>query len=303
MKQNIERKKRYLNDCLEQEFDDNEIVSFYPKTGEVIDNAIVTTPDDLKRKKEFFKRKERKLLSRSANENECFIQYLFNEFKGMTDLSPRTAIRLMYLSTYLSYDENYLKTGRNIISHAKMQELMALKSETFRLFLKEVTEKGYLTKDDKGYSLCKEHFNKGKTRLGKPCSEKRFVRVYINALRKLYLSTSQNRHSYLGYIFQIIPYVNMQWNIVCYNPLETDRDKIKPMTLGEFCDAIGYSRAHANRLIKTLREIKFHWRDKEQLFCSYIYEANKCDMKFFVNPNIFYAGDNFNEVEVLGMFF
>ena len=74
MEQNSKRKKKYLKDCLKQEFDDKEIVSFYPKTGEVIDNAIVTTPEDLKRKKEFFEQKEKKRLSRLANEDECFIQ-------------------------------------------------------------------------------------------------------------------------------------------------------------------------------------------------------------------------------------
>lgn len=62
MEQNSKRKKKYLKDCLKHEFDDNEIVSFYPKTGEVIDSAIVTTPEDLKRKKEFFEQKEKKRL-------------------------------------------------------------------------------------------------------------------------------------------------------------------------------------------------------------------------------------------------
>ena len=278
-------------------------MAIYADTGEVIEDVTILTRAEKFKRKEFFDNNEKKHLSRLSNENARFVQFLFTEFKAMPDLLPQTAIRLMYLSTYLSYDNNYLKKSGRFISKQEMEKIIALNRETFRQFLSEVIEHGYLSESENGYSLSKEHFNMGKMKIKKSEDQKRFIRVYINAIRKLYLSTHQSKHVYMGYIFQIIPYVNMEWNIVCHNPLEKVKEDIQPMTLGEFCDKIGYNKKNAYRLIKTLGEIKFNWRGKDQLFCSYIYDSNKCNMKFFVNPNIFYAGDSFSEVEILGVFF
>lgn len=280
-----------------------EIKAFYADTGEMVENITIMTDEDRRKRREFFEDNEKKRLSRLSNSNERFIQFLFTEFKDMPDLAPQTAIRLMYLATYLSYDENYLKKNGNFVAKKDIEKIMALKTDTVRRFLDEVVKNGYLLESEKGYSLSKNYFNMGKIQAKKVIDQHHFIRVYINAMRKLYLSTAQNKHIYLGYVFEIIPYINTQWNIVCHNPLEKNKEDIQPMTLGEFCDKIGYNKKNAYRFIKTLREIKFKWKGKDQLFCSYIYETNKCDMKFFVNPNVFYAGDNFSEVEVLGMFF
>ena len=69
--------------------------------------------------------------------------------------------------------------------------------------------------------------------------------------------TPQSKHTNLGYIFKLIPYVNCEYNIICHNPLEKDLDLIEPMTVGEFCEAIGYDKTNASRLIKIYNEIIF----------------------------------------------
>ena len=69
----------------------------------------------------------------------------------------------------------------------------------------------------------------------------------------------------------MMPYVNVQWNIVCHNPLEDHLEMIEPMTLGEFCDVIGYDRTHAQRLLDNYRKITFNWKGKQQYFCTFFY--------------------------------
>ena len=46
---------------------------------------------------------------------------------------------------------------------------------------------------------------------------------------------------------------------------------IEPMTLGEFCDAIGYERDNAQRLLDNYRKITFNWKGKQQYFCTFFY--------------------------------
>ena len=92
---------------------------------------------------------------------EQFVMYLFNIHKSMTDLSPQTAIRLVYLSTFLEYDGKFLKSNGKYITREKMQNLMVLKPATFKRFLAEVVSAGYLIKEKKLYRLNTDHFYRG----------------------------------------------------------------------------------------------------------------------------------------------
>ena len=236
---------------------------------------------------------------------EQFVMYLFNIHKSMTDLSPQTAIRLVYLSTFLEYDGKFLKSNGKYITREKMQNLMVLKPTTFKKFLAEVVSAGYLIKEKKLYKLNTDHFYRGELSIDSSDKKQRYVRVYINNLRKLYLSVPQNKHVYLGYIFQLIPYINREWNVICYNPEETDEDAIIPMSVGDFCELVGYDRTNAARFMREYRDIKFDWNGYNQSFLGYFYnyEDDKADMRFFANPNIFFAGNDYNRVKILKIAF
>ena len=60
-----------------------------------------------------------------------------------------------------------------------------------------------------------------------------------------------------GYLFKIIPWVNQEWNIVCWNPDEIERNKLQYMTMGDFAEKIGYERSNTKRLAKILSEVTF----------------------------------------------
>ena len=75
------------------------------------------------------------------------------------------------------------------------------------------------------------------------------------------------------------------------------------MTVGDFCDKVGYDRGNAARLIQAYRDIVFEWGNVYQRFCSFVYEPDKTDMCIFCNPHIFYTGSDYKKVEALGLFF
>lgn len=275
------------------------------QTGEIYENAILITRAQKESRKEYFENHNQVECFRSLNRKEQFVMYLFNIHKSMTDLSPQTAIRLVYLSTFLEYDGAFLKSNGKYITREKMQDLMSLKPTTFKNFLSEVVSTGYLIKEKKLYKLNTNHFYRGELSLDSSDKKQKYVRIYINNLRKLYLSVSQNKHIYLGYIFQLIPYINREWNVICYNPEETDEDAIEPMSVGDFCEILGYDRSNATRFIKEYRDIKFDWNGYGQSFLGYFYsyEGDKANMRFFANPNIFFAGNDYNRVKVLKIAF
>jgi hypothetical protein len=234
-----------------------------------------------------------------------FIFHIFKDTDNFKELKPQTAARLMYLSTYLGYKDNQLMiTERKPMVKKDLKEVMQLKRSTFNGFYKEIIDGGYLLPIEGGLYLSTKHFDRGKlSKLLSPNKNYRFTKVFIEATRKLYLSTEQNMHNCLGYIFKLIPYVNLQWNILCHNPLEQDKKHIEPMTVGELCNKIGYDVSKAGRLLQTFSKVLFEWNGEQQKFCSFVYENEKTNMRIFVNPNIFYAGSNWKEVSFLGIFF
>ena len=273
------------------------------ETGEVFDGAKIYTKEQLEANKRHKEIQEKAEQYRADKPENQFVWNLFSGYKNLSDLKPQTAIRLTYLATYLEYDSDFLKNNGDLITREKMQSLMCLKKSTYINFLREVTEHNYLIKEKKRYRINKEDFNKGKLEPSKDLSENRAMRIYINAIRKLYLTIPQSKHVYLGYVFQLIPYVNREYNIVCHNPLETNRDNIDPITVGQFCELIGYDRTHAARLINVYRDIVFEWQGKKHDLIRIIKPANNAQSFICVNPLILFAGNDYHRNEIFEKYF
>lgn len=272
-------------------------------TGEIAEGITILTTEDKLLQRQLINLKKQKEINWISSGEENFIFHLFN--KQFEDLSPQSIVRLIYIATYIDYSNNILCFENKVsLTKKDIKKLMLLSDSVFKRWFNEMIDKKYIIQKENNFYITDKYFRKGQ--INKNLSDyknNRYTRIYINAIRKLYITTKSTSHTYLGYIFQLVPFVNLQWNIVCHNPLESDKDLISPITVGEFCDIIEYDKKNAKRLIKILSEIKFEWKEKTQRFCSYIYDADITNMMMFINPNIFYSGNNFSEVEVLGMFF
>lgn len=229
----------------------------------------------------------------------AFFLYIFQRTGGFTEMKPKTAARLMYLATYLSYDGVLRNTQRTPMTKKDMMEALGLKRKTFDRFFAEAIDANLLFKTCHGYTMSAECFVRGKVARE---SGTRFTKVFIKSMRDLYEVTPVQLHQYLGYIFLMMPYVNVQWNVVCHNPLQERLEDVQPMTLGEFCDTIGYDRNNAKRLLDSYRHITFNWRGQQQYFCTFFYEDDIRDMRIVCNPNIFYIGKQIEKVESYGAF-
>ena len=271
-------------------------------TGEVVktfeDGCTIISPEERQRRSNYWQHVNNSMKSYSS---EGFIFYLYNDESKFSELSSRTAARIIYLATYLSYDDNILySTQRKKTTKSTMREALGLSVATFYEFLDEATESGILHCEDGCWKLSPFSFRKGG--VGKAKYDV-LVKLYTKTIRDLYKSTPKKFHQYLGYVFLLVPYVNTEWNIVCHNPFEPDLDCLEPMTVGEFCDAIGYHRSNAKALVKNFRTITFSCRGEQQRFCTFVYEPEKENMRIFVNPNIMYTGKHPENVEALGAFF
>ncbi len=240
-------------------------------------------------------RKRRRDLSRPHGDH--FFIESHQEFSGLT--APNVA-RLVFLGTFAGYDNGLRKTQKTILRKADLPEVLNISKSLANNFIKETCPTYITVKDDGQLFINPSFFIKGKLPKGGS-----FYRVYRKWIRKLYDETPKSRHKHLGYIFEVLPFVNIQFNIICHNPKETDLNLIEPMTLDELCEKIGYNKTNRHRLLKAYNEIQFQIDGRRERFLSIVSNGIIKDSgksKMFVNPSVLYSGSEPESVKILGQF-
>lgn len=217
---------------------------------------------------------------------------------------------LIYLSTFCNYDGVVLWEGLPALRRDLPAILGVSERETQR-FWSAVSKIGACREEDGVLRMDSRFFRRGKVRSSEIKSmagrNTYLTRMYIDAVRSLYKSAKPRSFKTLAYIFQVMPFVNREYNVVCHNPLETVLDLVVPMTLGELCDTLGYYEANSARMIDGLLRARFSLSEgsREESAVRYVISDRLRDKRaytLFINPNVYYAGSNWAEVKILGQF-
>lgn len=156
-------------------------------------------------------------------------------------------------------------------------------------------ELGVLKKDEDGILMIDETFcKKGETT---KAYNKESTRIFDNTIRKLYEQSKSTEHKKLGLFVRLIPYINFKYNIICYNPKEETEKYIKPMDMKQICDIVGYNNKNSARLKRELFSIKV-----DEKFVVGNFETGAGNA-FVINPSVFYAGNNIEDLKWLNSLF
>ena len=212
------------------------------------------------------------------------------------ELRPATMARLVYLATFLDYQGRLKVNLQRTMKFSDLEGILQIKKSEVYCFWREVRN-NYVVEDKYGCLYMQRDFScRGRL----PCGE-RYQQFYIDSVRKLYRKTRPTSHRYLGYVFQMLPFISTEYNIVCHNPLEQDLDCIEPFSIDEFCNAIRYNPANRARLMKTYAGITFPVDGKQEQFCAFVTKgADIGSTKIFVNPHILYHGKLDMHTQILG---
>lgn len=278
-----------------------------PNTGEVIDTVKVTvdvgsiiySPEQQKRYRERKQQEAEWLLKqeelkhrRNNSPKFCFITAEEQE----NSVPPATMARLVYLATFLDYEGNLKMNLHKKMKRSDLETVLRLKkSETYN-FWNEV-KNTYVFENEHGFlCMCSDFSCKGKLPY-----KGRYQQVFVNSVQELYCKTSATQHKYLGYVFQMLPFVNVEYNILCSNPIEEELDLIEPITIDGFCSAIGYSKDQRTRLMRVYSNITFCIDGTQEQFCAFVTQgADIGRTKIFVNPHILYHGKKNIQTQILG---
>lgn len=222
---------------------------------------------------------------------------------AFSHLKPQSVARLIYLSTYLKEKtEKFIRKGMDrghahFIRRADLPEVLRIAQSTAYVFFHEII--GFFIEEDTDGSLVAKNSFAMSGHSGKGIP---YTRVYKGAVKRLYEGTPSTKHKYIGYIFKMLPYLNVKWNILCWNTTCEDLHEINPITMREFCDEIGYDVSQASKLRKVYSKISFSVKDHRERLCTFIPSDDGTGMRIFVNPHIVYSGNDYHAVKAHGQF-
>lgn len=196
-----------------------------------------------------------------------FTVMLCNDFDNLyaEDVSSPTLNKLIYLSTFMGKDNVLMQEVHwdgNVqvgvpMTKEDIQNKLGVQRITWSKFWKECQERNLIVQDENGnYKLPSDMFrfcnnagvNKKKTAM---------VRVFHHAVRYMYENTDEHSKKVLAYLYRLIPFINLKYNILCENPFETDKSKVKPLTLRQICEKIGVDLSQQKRFLTQLMKLRF----------------------------------------------
>lgn len=225
--------------------------------------------------------------------------YFLASDNDLDKLSPATVARLIYLSTYLDYKNRFMLSQRRPLKKSDLEDILQLSKGAVFNFWHEVSPL-YIVEDDNGLKLNNPDMVRGEIPKD---DHNAYQRLYIESIRRLYRQTAPSHHKHLGYVFALIPLINIEYNILCYDKYEKDIDAIHKITVADFCQLINYDLHDYRKLLRHYRDITFEVDGHKEYFLSCVSQGDDIlHAHLFINPRIIYCGSDYKKVEVLGAF-
>ncbi len=288
--------------------DEGDLISVNKSTGEVVEMVHSVVPVGTRQiepdEQEAIKRKCEEARRRATDPDGTF--YWLHAKEKFEGLKSETIIRLIFLSTYCDYQGILRQSERGeAITKKDLPKLLRISESSCFRFLKEVSGRYLAVNPDGSIIVTSESIIRGKLKT-KSDSVFDFFRVYRKNIRQLYRACKPSSHKRLGYVFQLLPYINRKYNIISANPDVTDFKKVIPLSFHDFCRKINYDSKHEYRLMNEYRKTKFVVDGEEQTLISIVLpieEKNMNEGKMIINPRILYGGTAVDKIEVFNIFY
>lgn len=238
---------------------------------------------------------------RSMDEFKVFIRegfgsfYLYN-FNNVlqSKLEKNYLFRFIKLCDSMDYN-NRVKLKRDTLAEEKdLKDIWNLSDRETRNTKKALIEaKLIIIEEDKTITINKKFARKGETKSKKYLEG--CVKVFPNAIEELYQQVPTKNHKNVALLFELLPYCNFHHNVICTKESVEERDikKIKPLTMKDISEIIGYDKSQSSRLQKNLLDIKIGKED-----CIIIVLRNKQHF-IYINPRIYHKTSNLDDLKAL----
>ena len=208
-------------------------------------------------------------------------------------LTGMDIVRLIYLSTYLDYYNVLRINNKTEMKLKDFPKILDVSERSAKLFITAIKKAGLLIEKDGKLKLNQDVVYRGTLKF--QANNIRTIRIYIDTVRELYLNTSKKERNKLLYIFKLIPFVNIKYNIVCNNIDEENIDNVQILTLEELCNVLNYDKAHIARLRCDLAGIRLNGKH----VIAFLTVNNYKTSTICVSPALYHAGERNDVIDML----
>ncbi|WP_244933650.1 hypothetical protein [Neobacillus mesonae] len=224
-------------------------------------------------------------------ENGHFVFAFFESCKTMGDQYPSLTqpdlARLMFVGTYTGYRSGRLQhdNGR-IIDKKALESMVGISRNKFREFYRKLIDEDILREVNGELFVNPSVFYRGPvSEIQYEIDEYRHTRLFRKTVRELYAKYTGRATTQLAIIYTVLPFLNFDTNVVCFNPQEHNEDEIKPMNLENLAALLGYKDTH--KLKRALDSVKI---DGQPVFWLPHNVHDKRQRRIIVNPRVVFAG-------------
>ena len=208
------------------------------------------------------------------------------------------AFRFLYLCTYVDYNSKLMWgncfRGKDTspMKEKDLKEVWGLSRNQVTKDKNRLVELGLLIidEDTKELSINNNYCHKGAIKNGLNGNS---IRVFEKCLQDLYKASLPKEHKRLGLFIRLIPFINNQHNILCFNVEEERAIMIRPLNVKDICYISGQNIKNARRLENELLRITVN----EQPLLMKHTKYNS--MVYSVNPKLFYKGNQLENLTAL----
>lgn len=227
---------------------------------------------------------------------ELYGKFHFNFYRSLPKISKQYLFRFIYMCTYLKYNDTRMMikddNGRyRFIYENELQDLLKLGRAEYFNTKKELTNNNLIYID--GDKII--HINNKLAINGNVGATKRdYIRIFNEAIRDIYENSLPKEHKRLYIFIELLPYINYNLNVLCFNPKETTPELIKPLTLEDITNILGIYKGNNKCKLQNLLLNTFVNGNKVMMI-------NKDYKKEFyvVNPCIYYKGNRMEDITYL----
>lgn len=212
-----------------------------------------------------------------------FFFYFYNKLDAL-EIEDQYKIRFIYLASFLDYNSDIIidkTTGKKVsLSYDGLKSYLNLSDREFKYTIKAFKDNNLIYKDGVYYKINTDYAIKGEN---KKINDK-YTRVFIDTIRDLYINTKPRNHKQLYYFFKLLPYVNLQFNVITNDITNEVQCSIKPLSMKDICNIIGLNPENKKRIYNSLKTFQI---GEEYVICKH--EINNMEA-YSINPKLYYMG-------------
>ncbi|WP_153733490.1 hypothetical protein [Sporosarcina obsidiansis] len=234
-------------------------------------------------------------LTALEKENGGFVFAFFKQSRTIEErfpsLTQQDVARLMYIGTFVAWKTGRLQSenGKAIINREKLEQLVEMSSKRFNELFRRYEAEDILRENvETGEIFVNPSvFFRGNMKdSGVDVSDLQYTRMFRQTVRDLYAKFKGRTLGQLALIYSVMPFINFNTNIVCYNPEETIEEMLRPMPLEKLAMVLEY--ANPGKLKRALNAVKV---DDKPVFTYVTNAHDRRKQNIIVNPRVIYAGD------------